>query len=181
MTQLSILVFGFIISIGMAVLFHRKWKVIDAANNTYIDKKKELITPGEIRIMVKRLSKRISVIFNLIKQSESGFLVHRKILRFPVGGASYLVVGHELGHVKSIICKKHRWIHLASRVKFLRRISIVIGADYRFEKEAWEYSRHLRFGYAQRTLKAYRYVWAMGVLDLLSKVIFVAIILRLIF
>ena len=181
MIQLSILVFGFIISIGIAVLFHRKWKVIDATNNAFIDKKKELITPDEIRTAVKRLGGQISVVFNPIKQSESGFLVHRKTLRFPVDGASYLVVGHELGHVKSIIRKKHKWIRLASRIKFLRRISIVIGADYRFEKEAWRYSKYLGSGYAQRTLKAYRYVWAMGILDLLSKIIFVAIILRLIF
>lgn len=181
MIQLSTLAIMFIISIVIVVFFHYKWKILNNANSAYINNMKSLISPDGIRAAVEEYGGQIAVTFDRIQQAESGFLVHHKILRFPIHGVNRLLFRHELGHAESILDKRHRWINLASRVTILRRISIAIGTDYRFEREAWERSGYLDSGYAQKALKAYRYIQIVGIFDLVGKIILTAIILRLIF
>lgn len=181
MIQLSTLAIIFVISIALGIFFYFKWKNLNDANSAYIDKSRSLISPDGIRAEVEKYGGQIAVTFDRILQSESGFLVHSKVLRFPIHGVNRLVFRHELGHAESILDKRYRWINLASKTMFLRKISIAIGTDYRFEKEAWRRSGYLETGYAKKVLKAYRYVQIAGMFDLLSKIILTVIILRLIF
>ncbi len=183
MISLSTLAISFIISIAVGVFFHYKWRILNNANSAYINRVfgQDLIKPENVKDIVGKYGSQIAVIFDNIPQTQSGFLVHRKTLRFPIDGISVILFEHEMGHVKSLLGKKHRWIHLASKFMFLRRISIAIGTDYTFEKEAWDYSGFLGTNYASNSLKAYRYVQVVGIFDLLSKFILAAIIIGLIF
>lgn len=162
--------------------FHYKWKRITRINDVYINKIKPLIKPEKIIAEIAKYKGKVTVEFDNIQQSESALFLDDMTLFFPNDGVNKLLFRHELGHVKSILYKKHKLMHFFSKTKFLRKIGMALGVDYSFEKEAWINSGYYySHTYPEMALKAYRFHQIMMMFDLLVTILLVVIIIGLIF
>ena len=181
MLPIKILIIFWAILKLLQYFFAYKVKTAMHENSKSVDNRRALLSPSQIRSKITKISNKISVYFDSMKQSESLFDIGSLSLWFPIHGVNRYTFKHELGHALSVLEKKYKWIHFSGRNQLLRKVSSAIGSEYRFEKEAWIRSGYYNAGFVKKSLNGYRYLQMFNIFDFVSILLFLIIIFGILF